>query len=276
MIDLQQLAYLHAIAEYGTISRAAEFLHVSQPAISRSMQNLEEELQVQLLTRKKNRVALNENGRLALKFSERILTDIDDMVEQIRALDRSRRTISLASIAPAPMWEIIPTLNKFFPNQIISAELIEEEKILDSTYQLAILSHGIDDPQFFSKPWDSEKLSFLLPKDHHLASRSSLRFSDLDGETILIFAPIGFWNRIRDLMPKSKFIEQEERQKFSELIAESNLLAFTSNKTINREGIPSNRVAIPIEDSEASVEYFLCCRIESRKIFERLFESRGD
>ncbi|MBR1420908.1 MAG: LysR family transcriptional regulator [Selenomonadaceae bacterium] len=126
MIDLQQLIYLKTVAECGTISKAAEILHVSQPAISRAIQRLEEDLQVKIFNRNRNRVELNENGGLALKFAEKILEDSKEMIEQIRAFDRSRRTISIGSIAPAPMIDLIPTLNRLFPDQIISTELIDE------------------------------------------------------------------------------------------------------------------------------------------------------
>ena len=51
MLELYQLVQLLAIAECGTISKAAEQLHLSQPALSRSMQKLEEELQVTLFDR---------------------------------------------------------------------------------------------------------------------------------------------------------------------------------------------------------------------------------
>ena len=278
MIDLQQLIYLKLVAECGTISKAAEILHVSQPAISRAIQRLEEDLQVKIFTRRRNRVELNENGKLALKFAEKILNDSKEMIDQIRALDRSRRTISIGSIAPMPMLELIPILNQLYSGRMIATELTDEENlergILDSTYQLAISPRKIDNPRIFSNSWDFERLYFLIPKDHKFAKKSSLKFSDLDGESILIFSPIGFWKFVRDVMPRSKFIEQDDREKFSELISESNLLAFKTDKTIDREGISSNRVAIPIEDSSASVEYFLCCRIELKKFFEKLFKSR--
>ena len=58
MFELYQLTQLIAIAECGTMSGAAGQLHLSQPALSRSMQKLEEELQVTLFDRKKNKIAL--------------------------------------------------------------------------------------------------------------------------------------------------------------------------------------------------------------------------
>ena len=55
MIDTQQLEQLIFIAEHGTLSKAAEKLHVSQPAVSRSMQRLENDLGVVLFDRQKNK-----------------------------------------------------------------------------------------------------------------------------------------------------------------------------------------------------------------------------
>ena len=52
MIELEQLRQLVAFAQYGTLSRAAEDLHISQPSLSRTMQALEEELQANLFVRK--------------------------------------------------------------------------------------------------------------------------------------------------------------------------------------------------------------------------------
>ena len=64
MIDTQQLEQLISIAEEGTLSKAAERLHLSQPAISRSMQRLENDLGVTLFDRQKNKIALNSKSWL--------------------------------------------------------------------------------------------------------------------------------------------------------------------------------------------------------------------
>ena len=66
MIELAQLRHLAAFHQSGTLSQAAEELHISQPALSRSMQKLEEELQVPLFERQKNKLRLNANGQMAV------------------------------------------------------------------------------------------------------------------------------------------------------------------------------------------------------------------
>ena len=65
MLDLEELRQLAAFARWGTLSRAAEELHISQPTLSRTMQSLEEEFGVSLFVREKNKIELNETGRRA-------------------------------------------------------------------------------------------------------------------------------------------------------------------------------------------------------------------
>ncbi len=94
------LVQLVAIAENGTISKAAEQLHISQPALSRTINKLEDILGVKLFERSKNKVTLNENGVLAVKYAKKVLAAADDFVEQVKRFDESHRTINLLSCAP--------------------------------------------------------------------------------------------------------------------------------------------------------------------------------
>lgn len=71
MPEIYQLRQLAAFAEYGTLSEAAEKLYLSQPALSRNMRKLEEDIGVPLFIRSKNKLELNENGRLVLPFTQK-------------------------------------------------------------------------------------------------------------------------------------------------------------------------------------------------------------
>ena len=123
MLELYQLTQLLAIAECGTMSGAAEQLHISQPALSRSMQKLEETLQVTLFDRQKNKIQLNKNGELAMEHARRVVEQAHDLVEQVRYFDRSQRTISIGSCAPAPLWELISMVSRLYPEMAISSEM---------------------------------------------------------------------------------------------------------------------------------------------------------
>ena len=130
MFELYQLEQLLAVAECGTLSNAADRLHISQPALSRSMQRLEAELKVPLFLRQKNRVELNENGRLAVEYAQQIVGQSRSMISRIQAFDRSQRTILIGSCAPVPLWEIPPVLSGLYPDMTISSEIRENGVLL--------------------------------------------------------------------------------------------------------------------------------------------------
>ena len=73
MIEIYLLEQLKAFHDCGTLSAASEQLHLSQPALSRSMKKMEEILGVTLFERQKNKIALNENGMMAAGYSAKIL-----------------------------------------------------------------------------------------------------------------------------------------------------------------------------------------------------------
>ena len=93
MIEIHLLEQLVAFADCGTLSGAAEKLHISQPALSRSMQRLEEELGVTLFERQRSRLTLNDMGELAVRYARNLLLQENAMIQQIREADRKKRTI---------------------------------------------------------------------------------------------------------------------------------------------------------------------------------------
>ena len=89
MLELYDLEKLVAVSKAGTLSAAAEDLLISQPALSRSMRKLEAEIGVELFTRSKNHIELNENGALAAQLAENLIGDAQHLSERVRQLDRS-------------------------------------------------------------------------------------------------------------------------------------------------------------------------------------------
>ena len=156
MLELYQLRQLVAVAEWGTVSRAAEQLHLSQPALSRSLQKLEESFQVPLFDRKKNKIALNQNGEMAVAYARQILGQAQDMTERVRAFARSQHTILIGSCAPVPLWEILPLAAALYPEMTIASEMKSlwelEQGIRDGTYTLAVLPKPIAESTSTASP----------------------------------------------------------------------------------------------------------------------------
>ena len=131
MIELYLLEQLVGLSQYSTLSEAAEHLHITQPTLTRSIRKLEELLGVELFRREKNRIYINDNGTLAVEYARRILDDEEEMVRALRALERSRHTISIASCAPAPNVMVQRQLEQQYPHMEITAEIRPEDELLD-------------------------------------------------------------------------------------------------------------------------------------------------
>ena len=260
VFEIYQLEQLLAFAEYGTLSGAAERLHVSQPALSRSMQRLETELQVPLFDRQKNQIEFNENGRMAADCARQVMDKCQDMISRLQAFDRSQRTILVGSCAPAPLWEIPPVLSDLYPDRTISSEMRENDMLLqglrDDVYQLIILPYPVEEPGITCVKYGEEHLYFSLPPAHPLSGSKGLYMRDLNGETMLLRNRLGFWRDVTDQkMLDTRFLEQEDIA-FNELVKSSALPSFTTDVAFHREGNPVNRINIPILDEEANVTYY--------------------
>lgn len=270
MAELYQLRQLVAIAEAGTMSKAAELVHLSQPALSRSMQKLESEWNLTLFDRQKNKITLNKAGELAVQHARRVLEDMDNLTLAIQTYERSLHTISIGSCAPGPILELLPFLTQHFFGMAVSSETVPPDKLLpaleDNTYQIIITDQPVEAPGILCQKLCKEQLFLTVPPAHPLASKKDgIWLEDLAGETMLLFKTIGIWEeRTTSRMTRTTFIVQEQDDSFSALIQASALPAFASNLTMkNREPI-QNRSVIPILDPEATITFYLSVKKANR------------
>lgn len=273
MFEFIQLEQLLAIDKYKTLSKAAEELLISQPALSRSMQRLEEELQVTLFTRQKNKITFNENGKLALEYARKIVNSSLEMKEHLQAFDKSNHTISIGSCAPAPIWNLTPEVSILFPDMKIQSDMKSLNELVDglinNKYQIIITTDEMNLPDIISRKYCEEHLYISLPPAHPLAGHKSLTLNDLNGQSILILSKIGFWYDIcKAKMPDSLFLVQEELSALDELRKSSALPSFATDLT-NKSSSHDNRILIPLTDPEVNVTFY----INYNKSYKKQFES---
>ncbi len=262
MLTYEEMEYITAFSKLGTLSEVAEQYHISQPIITRAMKKAEEEFGISLFNRTKNSIMLNDNGKFAVREILAILKETDEMIDKVRAYDKASRTISIGSAAAVQIPNLIRKLTDLHPNLPISTELkkpYELEKGLENdTYQLIVLPYQTNNDNYICKKIGEEHLMFLLPKNHKFAKHKSLRMSEMNGENMLLFSDIGFWaDIVKEKMPDSKFLVQNERYSLEELIINSILPCFTSDMVYHSIDTTGGRIAIPIEDDEVNITYFV-------------------
>lgn len=128
LIDINLFEQLTVIAKCGTLSAASDELHISQPALSKSMKKLENLLNITLFERSKNKITLNETGKLTAELALSLVRQEYELIERITAFHQSNSTISFVSNAPVPIYDIVPILNSHFSNMSVSSQLLEKKK----------------------------------------------------------------------------------------------------------------------------------------------------
>lgn len=259
-MDLYELSQLTAFAELGTLSRVAEAFHISTPSVTRSMQHLEDSFGVPLFTRGKNRIELNETGRLAVSLARKLLQDAEQTVQQVRLFDQRQHTVVIRSCAPAPLWKLLPELNASRPDMMISSAVCQNEEVLsawrEGSCDLAILPFPLEG----AEPFLQENLYVCVPPSHELAKQKTLTFAQINGFNFLLRTELGFWDTLcREKMPASKFLVQTDNAVFDELVRASSLPCFTTDYG-QLQGTYADRVNIPLSDEDAHITFYLARR----------------
>ena len=163
-MTLQQMEYICAIAEEGSISGASRRLHVAQPPISRQLAQLEGELGVQLFVRRKQGVSLTQAGEHFYQESRRLLQGIDNMLEGMKNIDEGVTGVLQIGIEYSVSPYGLPYISRF-RSQYPGVEL---EINVDTTLELERKLQKGDLHLIFTRATPAEKASFhqkLLNED---------------------------------------------------------------------------------------------------------------
>jgi DNA-binding transcriptional LysR family regulator len=189
-VELRHLRYFVAVAEAENVLRAAtQKLHVSQPAVSRQIRDLEDELGVQLFERTGKSVKLTDTGFLFLKEARAILERTDEAVRNVRASSEAGETELQVGYASALRAKIVaPTLRAF--QQVMPKVHV---KLHDWTYEkiFTALRGGKLQLAFVIRPPKraesrdlrfeellSERVRLAVPPNHPFARRRSVSLAD--------------------------------------------------------------------------------------------------
>lgn len=111
---VQQLHYFVAAVKHGSLSAAADAVHIAQPSLSEQVRRLERSLGVVLFTRTNRRLQLTEAGRLVLPRAERVLAEMEELTASVREVRTLRGgTVSFGTFSTAHIFLLNPLIRDF-------------------------------------------------------------------------------------------------------------------------------------------------------------------
>ncbi|WP_026873323.1 LysR family transcriptional regulator [Inquilinus limosus] len=186
-LDLQDLRAFMAIADMGSFNKAADALHLSQSALSRRLQKLEEMLGVPLLERTTRHVALTAVGREFLPNARRLLDEFESSVLRIRDIgERQSGLVTIACIPTAAFYflpSVIRRFNSEFPK--IRFRIIDHganeglESVARGEVEFGISMLGSTHPDIEFQPLADDPFVLACRRDHDLAGHETVTWADL-------------------------------------------------------------------------------------------------
>ena len=263
MIDNYLLEELVAFSKYQTLLKTAEQLNVTQPTVTRGMQKLEDDLQVQLFNRQPNKITLTKTGQLAAREAKKLLAANQEFVTRIQNFDQEQQNIKVGSTAPGPLV-IAEQLAKQF-KLTIDHSFVKPQNIIsaleDHQYSLCFTNRELQTEQVESLMIGKEQLYVSLDQFMFLANQQQVSFKDLKGLSFVVLNDIGPWKQIiQDNIPDAKFLYQAEREALTEITRFSNFPYFTTNVTRYEPDNDLNnqdRVTIPFTDNNATMDFYV-------------------
>jgi DNA-binding transcriptional LysR family regulator len=196
-LSLRQIEAFKAVIEFGTISRAAVVLHVSQPAMSKMIANLELDADLMLFERLKGRLAPTERGMRLYDEIDRIFSgvrQVENAIDAIRRQDQGRIAIGvMPSLSGSFVQRVTTAFLQRHPQVFCvvesrSSQMITE-RLVTRKLDVGLVSSSVDNPYLLSESLMEYPLVCIMPAGHALVAKSLVRPADLDGLPFVSFDP---------------------------------------------------------------------------------------
>lgn len=276
MINIDFLKYLIEYSKTENLTKASRILHISQSALTRAMQKLEEYIEVPIFERRRNKLTLNTTGKEFVKNAQLVIDAEKNLKEKTVAFYNQMTNISIGTVAPGPMIKYGNLLYSILPNKTIFSKIENQENLIENllngTYDFIFVSSPVENELLNCEYVFSESLYITIPKTHFLAGiKDGVHFSEIDGQSFLVSNNLGIWDQIvTKNLPKSKMFTQL-KSNLEELINSSTIPNFSTNTTIPlRSRI--NRVNIPILDDDATVKFYIVYKKQNKQKLKNLLK----
>jgi len=191
-VRIEQLEYLAAVTQHGSLRRASEQLHLSQPALSEAVTKLERELGVTLLDRRRSGARISSQGRDLLQNMVEVLEAVDRLRQAAGDQNTPTRVVRVGSVNAAHATLLVPAVRAFQDSvpgssvEILSLQQAEiHQSLIEGSLDLGLVNVlGGDDPALNLVGTDllHGRPVVALPSDHPLAERDEITIEELRAE----------------------------------------------------------------------------------------------
>jgi DNA-binding transcriptional LysR family regulator len=250
-MDLRQLKFFAEIARFSNFTRAAEELHVAQPAVSTSIRKLEEELELILFNRQDRKVSLTAEGEILLGHARRILGDLKAAGQEmadLRGLGKGEVRVGVPPMMSAYFFPaIICAFAKRYPylHLAVSGEGAAsiQKMIIQGELDMGVIAGGHIPDNLEVRHILREEVVVCVPPDHPFTARSAVSLEEFARQPLIMFKE-GYYQR------EMLFEEMKESGMTPEVVFETNLYTMVKSLVKKGLGISTLLRMVVVDDTE--------------------------
>jgi len=193
-LTLRQLSVFECVARHLSFTKAAEELHLSQPAVSMQVRQLEEAAELPLLEKVGKTLHLTEAGREVYNYARSIsqqLNELDDVLSDLKGLKGGHLRISVASTANSFATRLLSAFTKSLPGTSFSLDVTNRKSLLDqlanNETDLVIMGKPPEEVELHVIPFMDNPLVVIAPLDHPWVGREKpISLKEIAKETFVV------------------------------------------------------------------------------------------
>ncbi len=192
-VTLRQLQVFEAVARLQSYTRAAEILHLSQPAVSMQVKQLEESIGLPVFEQVGKKIHLTTAGREMYFYSQRIRSLLDEaetVIEELKGVQSGRLAISVATTASQFATRLLATFSKRFEGVTISLDITNRESLRrqleNNEPDLVIMGQPPEGLDTESEIFMENPLVMIAPPNHSLANEQKIPLKRFENEHFVV------------------------------------------------------------------------------------------
>jgi LysR family transcriptional regulator for metE and metH len=195
-LEVRHLRLVTEVAAHGSVTRAAERLHLTQSAVSHQLRDIESRLGTALFYRMGKRMVVTPAGERVLRSAATILDDLRRAEEDIRQIAKEGTGILRLCTQCNTGYHWLPPILKTFNERhprvdiqvVVDATTRPIDALLEGKLDLALVTSEVDDKRIAVRPLFRDEMVLLVSPQHRLASRKHVAATELASEHLVIYS----------------------------------------------------------------------------------------
>jgi DNA-binding transcriptional LysR family regulator len=270
-MNLNQLKIFYYAAKNGNLSSAANELFITQPAVTKGIQRLQEHYEIKFIDFVGKKLMLTDAGEVLYQIAEKIFEMEKQAEESIRDFQQRKRgqirVLSSESFGDYYLPHIIIPFSKAYPLVRVSMNILPTEQVVEKTASLecdlGFISYPVEHKKLSVREVLEDKLVIITAPNHPLAHKKNLKPKDLEGQNFIMHEKGSAPRRaIEELIRKNNIsigipLELSSNRAIKRAVEESTGIALISRKVANEEIRAKRLKAINVADPSMTRKFFL-------------------